>query len=222
MRSFRNIGLSVYGLLPGIIAMYSCKSADSSSPLKKHYYVMQGYRPVALWENNVVAENPFPLSEYEKETLLDSAVQVCQAYMTKYPDHNLDTWSKDDCEAYLRAKAIQIILQFQPDYYRAYAIPEIRRRMTQFGVPYYRLDYYYDFSKEDTESPYSNSKEGLITVDVNVWNAQASGFSLPIRNGMGISFRAPDYENSLLKDWVPYPYMIRNRDYDWKNNMILF
>lgn len=94
MRSFRNIGLSVYGLLAGIIAMYSCKSADSSSPLKKHYYVMQGYRPVALWENNVVAENPFPLSEYEKETLLDSAVQVCQAYMTKYPDHNLDTWPK--------------------------------------------------------------------------------------------------------------------------------
>lgn len=85
MRSFRNIGLSVYGLLAGIIAMYSCKSADSSSPLKKHYYVMQGYRPVALWENNVVAENPFPLSEYEKETLLDSAVQVCQAYRRSIP-----------------------------------------------------------------------------------------------------------------------------------------
>ena len=94
--------------------MYSCKSADSSSPLKKHYYDMQEYRPVALWENNVVAENPFPLSEYEKETLLDSAVQVCQAYMTKYPDHNLDTWPKDDCEAYLRAKAYKSFSNSNP------------------------------------------------------------------------------------------------------------
>lgn len=46
-------------------------------PLKKHYYVIQGYRPIALWENTVVVENLFPLSEYEKETLLDSVVQVC-------------------------------------------------------------------------------------------------------------------------------------------------
>lgn len=217
-----NRKLFFYGLLIGVMMMLTGCRTHETLPLKKHYYVIQGYRPVALWENTVVAENPFPLSEYEKETLLDSVVQVCQAYMAKYPDHNLDTWPKDDYEDYLRAKAIQIILQFQPDYYRAYAVPEIRRRMTRFGVPYYRLGYYYDSSKEDTGRSYSDSKIGLITVNVNVWNAQASGFSLPIRNGMGISFSAPDYENHCLEDWMPYPYMIRNKDYDWQKNRVLF
>lgn len=164
------------------VATLAACGSHKDIPLKKHYYVIQGYRPVALWENTVVAENPFPLSEYEKETLLDSVVQVCQAYMAKYPDHNLDTWPKDDCEAYLRAKAVQIILQFQPDYYRAYAVPEIRRCMTEFGVPYYRLGYYYDSSKEDTGRSYSDSKIGLITIDVNVWMPKLPAF--PCRYGM--------------------------------------
>ena len=131
--------------------------------------MVQGYRPVVLPGTKTVAENPFPLSAYEKEKLLDSVAYVCRTYLEKYPDHNLDTWSKPDCEAYLRAKSTQIILQFQPDYYRAYAVPEIRRFRNLYGVPYYTLTYYYDPSREE----YGMGKEtrvvpGLIVVFVNM------------------------------------------------------
>ena len=195
-------------LLLGIFLFCGCGSSRKASKeylaQKRHYYLVQGYRPVVLPGTKTVAENPFPLSAYEKEKLLDSVAYVCRTYLEKYPDHNLDTWSKPDCEAYLRAKSTQIILQFQPDYYRAYAVPEIRRFRNLYGVPYYTLTYYYDPSREE----YGMGKEtrvvpGLIVVSVNIGNAQAL-------ENLGYGFRAPDYEGGLLEDWIPYPYMIWN------------
>ena len=112
---------------------------------------------------------------------------VCRTYLEKYPDHNLDTWSKSDCEAYLRAKSTQIILQFQPDYYRAYAVPEIRRFRNLYGVPYYTLTYYYDPSMEEYGMGRGTRVvPGLIVVSVNIGNAQASGFYLPILGNLGM------------------------------------
>ena len=202
-------------LLLGIFLFCGCGSSRKASKeylaQKRHYYLVQGYRPVVLPGTKTVAENPFPLSAYEKEKLLDSVAYVCRTYLEKYPDHNLDTWSKPDCEAYLRAKSTQIILQFQPDYYRAYAVPEIRRFRNLYGVPYYTLTYYYDPSREE----YGMGKEtrvvpGLIVVSVNIGNAQAVGFYMPVLENLGYGFRAPDYEGGLLEDWIPYPYMIWN------------
>ena len=202
-------------LLLGIFLFCGCGSSRKASKeylaQKRHYYLVQGYRPVVLPGTKTVAENPFPLSAYEKEKLLDSVAYVCRTYLEKYPDHNLDTWSKPDCEAYLRAKSTQIILQFQPDYYRAYAVPEIRRFRNLYGVPYYTLTYYYDASREE----YGMGKEtrvvpGLIVVSVNIGNAQAAGFYMPVLENLGYGFRAPDYEGGLLEDWIPYPYMIWN------------
>ena len=202
-------------LLLGIFLFCGCGSSRRASKeylaQKRHYYLVQGYRPVVLPGTKTVAENPFPLSAYEKEKLLDSVAYVCRTYLEKYPDHNLDTWSKPDCEAYLRAKSTQIILQFQPDYYRAYAVPEIRRFRNLYGVPYYTLTYYYDPSREE----YGMGKEtrvvpGLIVVSVNIGNAQAAGFYMPVLENLGYGFRAPDYEGGLLEDWIPYPYMIWN------------
>ncbi len=202
-------------LLLGIFLFCGCGSSRKASKeylaQKRHYYLVQGYRPVVLPGTKTVAENPFPLSAYEKEKLLDSVAYVCRTYLEKYPDHNLDTWSKPDCEAYLCAKSTQIILQFQPDYYRAYAVPEIRRFRNLYGVPYYTLTYYYDPSREE----YGMGKEtrvvpGLIVVSVNIGNAQAAGFYMPVLENLGYGFRAPDYEGGLLEDWIPYPYMIWN------------
>ena len=202
-------------LLLGIFLFCGCGSSRKASKeylaQKRHYYLVQGYRPVVLPGTKTVAENPFPLSAYEKEKLLDSVAYVCRTYLEKYPDHNLDTWSKPDCEAYLRAKSTQIILQFQPDYYRAYAVPEIRRFRNLYGVPYYTLTYYYDPAREE----YGMGKEtrvvpGLIVVSVNIGNAQAAGFYMPVLENLGYGFRAPDYEGGLLEDWIPYPYMIWN------------
>ena len=202
-------------LLLGIFLFCGCGSSRKASKeylaQKRHYYLVQGYRPVVLPGTKTVAENPFPLSAYEKEKLLDSVAYVCRTYLEKYPDHNLDTWSKPDCEAYLRAKSTQIILQFQPDYYRAYAVPEIRRFRNLYCVPYYTLTYYYDPSREE----YGMGKEtrvvpGLIVVSVNIGNAQAVGFYMPVLENLGYGFRAPDYEGGLLEDWIPYPYMIWN------------
>ena len=202
-------------LLLGIFLFCGCGSSRKASKeylaQKRHYYLVQGYRPVVLPGTKTVAENPFPLSAYEKEKLLDSVAYVCRTYLEKYPDHNLDTWSKPDCEAYFRAKSTQIILQFQPDYYRAYAVPEIRRFRNLYGVPYYTLTYYYAPSREE----YGMGKEtrvvpGLIVVSVNIGNAQAAGFYMPVLENLGYGFRAPDYEDGLLEDWIPYPYMIWN------------
>ena len=114
-------------LLIACVALIFVSCARKPLSVQGHYYAMEGYRPVVLPGTKTVAENPFPLSAYEKEKLLDSVAYVCRTYLEKYPDHNLDTWSKPDCEAYLRAKSTQIILQFQPDYYRAYAVPEDRK-----------------------------------------------------------------------------------------------
>ena len=198
-------------LLIACVALIFVSCARKPLSVQGHYYAMEGYRPVVLPGTKTVAENPFPLSAYEKETLLDSVAQICRTYLEKYHDHNLDTWSKPDCEAYLRAKSTQIILQFQPDYYRAYAVPEIRRFRNLYGVPYYTLTYYYDPSREE----YGMGKEtrvvpGLIVVSVNIGNAQAAGFYMPVLENLGYGFRAPDYEGGLLEDWIPYPYMIWN------------
>ena len=202
-------------LLLGIFLFCGCGSSRKASKeylaQKRHYYLVQGYRPVVLPGTKTVAENPFPLFAYEKEKLLDSVAYVCRTYLEKYPDHNLDTWSEPDCEAYLRAKSTQMILQFQPDYYRAYAVPEIRRFRNLYGVPYYTLTYYYDPSREE----YGMGKEtrvvpGLIVVSVNIGNAQAAGFYMPVLENLGYGFRATDYEGGLLEDWIPYPYMIWN------------
>ncbi len=198
-------------LLIACVALIFVSCARKPLSVQGHYYAMEGYRPVVLPGTKTVAENPFPLSAYEKEKLLDSVAYVCRTYLEKYPDHNLDTWSKPDCEAYLRAKSTQIILQFQPDYYRAYAVPEIRRFRNLYGVPYYTLTYYYDPSREE----YGMGKEtrvvpGLIVVSVNIGNAQAAGFYMPVLENLGYGFRAPDYEGGLLEDWIPYPYMIWN------------
>ena len=198
-------------LLIACVALIFVSCARKPLSVQGHYYAMEGYRPVVLPGTKTVAENPFPLSAYEKETLLDSVAQICRTYLEKYHDHNLDTWSKPDCEAYLCAKSTQIILQFQPDYYRAYAVPEIRRFRNLYGVPYYTLTYYYDPSREE----YGMGKEtrvvpGLIVVSVNIGNAQAAGFYMPVLENLGYGFRAPDYEGGLLEDWIPYPYMIWN------------
>ena len=183
-------------LLLGIFLFCGCGSSRKASKeylaQKRHYYLVQGYRPVVLPGTKTVAENPFPLSAYEKEKLLDSVAYVCRTYLEKYPDHNFDTWSK-------------------PDYYRAYAVPEIRRFRNLYGVPYYTLTYYYDPSREE----YGMGKEtrvvpGLIVVSVNIGNAQAAGFYMPVLENLGYGFRAPDYEGGLLEDWIPYPYMIWN------------
>ena len=195
-------------LLLGIFLFCGCGSSRKASKeylaQKRHYYLVQGYRPVVLPGTKTVAENPFPLSAYEKEKLLDSVAYVCRTYLEKYPDHNLDTWSKPDCEAYLRAKSTQIILQFQPDYYRAYAVPEIRRFRNLYGVPYYTLTYYYDPSREE----YGMGKEtrvvpGLIVVSVNIGNAQAAGFYMPVLENLGYGFRAPDYEGWKIGYPIP-------------------
>ena len=128
----------------------------SGEPLRQRTFAMDGYRPVTLPEYKIVAENPFPLSKGEKNSLLDSVSRVCRTCLGKYPDRNLDTWPKEDCEAYLRAKAVQLILQFQPDYYRTYARPEIHRYTAGTkGEPYYLLAYYYDRTKESNGSPLS-------------------------------------------------------------------
>ena len=186
---------------------------------------MEGYRPVVLPGTKTVAENPFPLSVYEKEKLLDSVAYVCRTYLEKYPDHNLDTWFKSDCEAYLRAKSTQIILQFQPDYYRAYAVPEIRRYGHDFMGPYFLLTYYYDRTKEATGSPLDlKFKVELVHVAINAGDAQGRYLSLPILNvDDGSAGSVDNIRIGLYVDrkWIPYPYMIWNKDFDW-DSIVLF
>ena len=64
----------------------------SGEPLRQRTFAMDGYRPVTLPEYKIVAENPFPLSKGEKNSLLDSVSRVCRTCLGKYPDRNLDTW----------------------------------------------------------------------------------------------------------------------------------
>ena len=172
---------------------------------------------MVLPSTKTVAENPFPLSAYEKEKLLDSVAYVCRTYLEKYPDHNLDTWSKPDCEAYLRAKSTQIILQFQPDYYRAYAVPEIRRYGHDFMGPYFLLTYYYDRTKEANGSPLDlKFKMELVHVAINARNAQGRYLSLPILNvDDGSAGSVKNIRIGLYTDrkWIPYPYIIWNKDF---------
>ena len=215
-------------LLLGIFLFCGCGSSRKASKeylaQKRHYYLVQGYRPVVLPGTKTVAENPFPLSAYEKEKLLDSVAYVCRTYLEKYPDHNLDTWSKPDCEAYLRAKSTQIILQFQPDYYRAYAVPEIRRYGHDFMGPYFLLTYYYDRTKEANGSPLDlKFKMELVHVAINARNAQGRYLSLPILNvDDGSAGSVKNIRIGLYTDrkWIPYPYIIWNKDFAWGSQVL--
>lgn len=212
-------------LLIACVALIFVSCARKPFAVQGHYYAMEGYRPVVLPGTKTVAENPFPLSAYEKEKLLDSVAYVCRTYLEKYSDHNLDTWSKPDCEAYLRAKSTQIILQFQPDYYRAYAVPEIRRYAHDFMGPYFLLTYYYDRTKESNGSPLDlKFKAELVHVAINAGDAQGRYLSLPILNVDDGSVGSVDNIRIGLyvdRKWIPYPYMIWNKDFDW-DSIVLF
>lgn len=202
----------------------------AGEPLKQRIFTMDGYRSVSLPEYKIVAENPFPLSEIEKEAILDSVSQVCRTCLGKYTDHNLDTWPKEDCEAYLRAKAVQLILQYQPDYYRAYATPEIHRYTTDTkSMPYYLLAYYYDRTKESNGSPLSFLKFKMPLVHVAIFAENAEGFYLvlPIigdfdgRSMSSGSIVPIYYQEKSGKKWLPFPYVIWNKDFDW-DSIVLF
>ena len=56
-------------LLLGIFLFCGCGSSrkvlKEYRAQKRHYYLVQGYRPVALSDKKTGAENPFPLSAYE-------------------------------------------------------------------------------------------------------------------------------------------------------------
>ena len=58
-------------LLLGIFLFCGCGSLRKASKeylaQKRHYYLVQGYRPVVLPSTKTVAENPFRLSAYENE-----------------------------------------------------------------------------------------------------------------------------------------------------------
>lgn len=200
----------------------------SGEPLRQRTFAMDGYRPVTLPEYKIVAENPFPLSKGEKNSLLDSVSRVCRTCLGKYPDRNLDTWPKEDCEAYLRAKAVQLILQFQPDYYRTYARPEIHRYTAGTkGEPYYLLAYYYDRTKESNGSPLSlKFKMPLVHVAIFAENAEGFYLAMPIigdfyGGSMSTGNIVPIYlQEKSGEKWVPYPYIIRNKDFDWGSKVL--
>lgn len=160
------------------------------------------------------AVNPFPISEERKTELIEKYQKESDSYLTKYSDHNLATWPEADRNAYMKAKALKIILMFATDYYRdSYPKLEItkdkKEKVGKF-VPsgtYYNLLFYYDPTKEDLGT--RNNK----MIKVSIWeeNAQAQGFIIQSIN-WGDFFMSPTWEDGLLEKWnkegrKPYPYL---------------
>ena len=160
--------------------------------------MMWGSLTTAMAQEEV---NPFPLSEQQKEKLLEKSKKTIEKYKAKYSSADLSTWSEKDRNAYLKAKAIKVILLFAPDFYRDYKEPEIIREYSGAedpvfkNKPLYRLNFFYD-PKRETFSSYS---KGII-IKVSVWeeNGEAEGFLLPSYN-WGDFFRPPLWEDGLYQ-----------------------
>ena len=64
-------------LLIACVALIFVSCARKPLSVQGHYYAMEGYRPVVLPGTKTVAENPFPLSAYEKgETFRQCGVRL--------------------------------------------------------------------------------------------------------------------------------------------------
>ena len=69
---------SFYRILVALSMVCFAANLYSGEPLRQRTFAMDGYRPVTLPEYKIVAENPFPLSKGEKNSLLDSVSRVCR------------------------------------------------------------------------------------------------------------------------------------------------
>lgn len=155
--------------------------------------------------------NPFPLTEKKRRELLKNFRATIAHFKEKYTDPNLATWNEKDRNAYLKAKAVKVILLFVPDFYREYKEPEIVREYSGKGnpvfknKPWYTLNFFYDPTYEKLVSP--------IIIYVHIWeeNGEAASFIIPSYN-WGESFRPPYWEDGLYKervrnnDTLQYPY----------------
>ena len=103
----------------------------------------------------IKTRNPFALSRQKRERLQRKAEKRCQRYLDKYGNPDLSTWDRADRMDYLHHKAVKVILILAPDYYRNYAYPVIKERMTpqSWGnkkrAYCYELTYYYDARQEE-------------------------------------------------------------------------
>lgn len=160
------------------------------------------------------AVNPFPISEEKKAELIEKYRKESDSYLAKYSNHNLATWPEADRNAYMKAKALKVILMFATDYYRDYypkiEITKREQKPTRKDRPsgiYYELLFYYDPTKEDL----GYRSHEMISVDIWEENAQAGGFIVKVIN-WGDVFLPPAWEDGLLEQWdkkgrKPYPYM---------------
>lgn len=90
--------------------------------------------------------------------------------------------------------------------------------------PYFLLTYYYDRTKEANGSPLDlKFKMELVHVAINARNAQGRYLSLPILNvDDGSAGSVKNIRIGLYTDrkWIPYPYIIWNKDFDWGSKVL--
>lgn len=178
------------------------------------YPIEEGYSP-----------NPYPLTHFQEDSIMKRSEQIIQNLRKKHRRKNLDKWSKEDRETYLKAKASKILLMKAPDYYREYNAnnPKITRildthpTIKEWGKKYvfcYELIFYADSKKERL----ATQNNEMASVKVYAKNGEARGFLIYTLN-LGKLFRPPYWEGPIPKHReTDFPYMTGLEPY-WKNKL---
>lgn len=149
------------------------------------------------------APNPFPITVKERDSLLKAAQSRVVSISNKYATKNIDEWSVEDRDNFLKAKAMKMILIIAPDFYRKYNAdsPTIVREISsekveRKGTAFYRLKFRFD-----------PSKEKLLTcdnqmVDIGVWanDGLYKGIFMYVYN-LGMDLVKPEKEDEMYNNY---------------------
>lgn len=201
----------------------ACLCGGAQERYREYTYHVEGRRTVTLGNYLMVVPPPFPMTETERLERVEKYRSVCDSLLKENEYRRLGEWNFKERWAYLEAKAKKVILQLLPDYYsdnmniREMSVTEMRVYERERAIKVYSALFWFDPRIEDRAYEKDARRHGMVEVKVCDEDAQAYSFEIPYY--IGIRLYPPEWEDGLAKTWIPFPYIIPNRNY--KGNIVM-
>lgn len=127
------------------------------------------------------APNPFPITTEERDSLIKEAQSRVVSISSKYTTKNIDEWTSQDREDFLKAKAIKMLLIDAPDFYRKYnadkpiIMKDICKTNVRNGYAFYHVIFQFDPKKEKL---FTKNRE---MADLRIWADNGASYQTYIR-----------------------------------------
>lgn len=148
------------------------------------------------------APNPFPVTTEERDSLIKEAQSRVVSIGSKYSTKNIDEWSAEDREGFLKAKAIKMLLIDAPDFYRKYnvdkptIVKDICKRKKRNGYAFYHVKFQFDPKKERLRT---TNRE---MADIKIWADNGAFYETYIRvANCGLGTYEPGDEDKIYDSY---------------------